>query len=101
MVVHKFGIRENSRGDGFHKGGNGIVREIEFKCPVTLSILSERRVHAPKGLKGGKNGARGANYLIGKGKRKIYIGGKNTVQAQAGDIIQISTPGGGGRGSPK
>ena len=63
MVVHKFGIRENSRGDGFHKGGNGIVREIEFKCPVTLSILSERRVHAPKGLKGGK---KGMNYMMKK-----------------------------------
>ncbi|XP_057738252.1 5-oxoprolinase 1-like [Arachis stenosperma] len=101
VIVHKFGIRENSGGDGYHKGGNGIVREIEFKCPVTLSILSERRVHAPRGLKGGKNGARGANFLIRKDNRKIYIGGKNTVQAQAGDIIQILTPGGGGWGFPK
>ncbi|XP_054803487.1 5-oxoprolinase 1-like [Prosopis cineraria] len=99
VVLHKFGIRENSGGDGLHKGGNGIVREMEFKRPVTLSILSERRVHAPKGLKGGKNGARGANFLIRKDKRKIYLGGKNTVQLQAGDIIQILTPGGGGWGS--
>ncbi|KAI4296421.1 hypothetical protein L6164_036380 [Bauhinia variegata] len=101
VVLHRFGIRENSGGDGVHKGGNGIVREIEFKCPVTLSILSERRVHAPRGMKGGKNGAREANYLTRKDKRKIYLGGKNTVQVQAGDMVQILTPGGVDWGSPK
>ena len=54
MILHKFGLRENSGGDGFHKGGDGLLREIEFRRPVIVSILSERRVHAPRGLKGGK-----------------------------------------------
>lgn len=99
VILHKFGIRENSGGAGQHKGGDGIIREIEFKRPVIVSILSERRVHAPRGLMGGANGARGANFLITKDKRKVYVGGKNTIQVQAGEILQILTPGGGGWGS--
>ncbi|KAK4730649.1 hypothetical protein R3W88_023637 [Solanum pinnatisectum] len=99
VILHKFGIRENSGGAGQHKGGDGIIREIEFKRPVIVSILSERRVHAPRGLMGGTDGARGANFLITKDKRKVYVGGKNTIEVQAGEILQILTPGGGGWGS--
>jgi 5-oxoprolinase (ATP-hydrolysing) len=99
VLLHKFGLRENSGGSGLHKGGDGLVREIEFRRPVVVSILSERRVHAPKGLKGGKDGARGANYLITIDKRRVYLGGKNTVEVQAGEILEILTPGGGGWGS--
>ncbi|KAL6125608.1 hypothetical protein ACLB2K_073664 [Fragaria x ananassa] len=100
VILHKFALRENSGGVGYHRGGNGLVREIEFKRPVVVSILSERRVHAPRGLKGGEDGSRGANYLITKDKRRVYLGGKNTVEVQSGEILQILTPGGGGWGSP-
>ncbi|KAL0432927.1 UNVERIFIED_CONTAM: 5-oxoprolinase [Sesamum latifolium] len=99
VLLHRFGLRENSGGAGVHRGGDGIVREIEFRRPVVVSILSERRVLAPRGLKGGKDGARGANYLITKDKRKVYLGGKNTVEVLAGETLQILTPGGGGWGS--
>lgn len=100
VLLHRFGFRENSGGDGVHSGGDGLVREIEFRRPVVVSVLSERRVHAPRGLRGGKDGARGVNYLIRKDKRKVYLGGKNTIEVRAGEILQILTPGGGGWGSP-
>lgn len=100
VLLHKFQLRERSGGVGIHQGGDGLVREIEFRRPVVVSILSERRVHAPRGLNGGKHGARGANYLITKDKRTVYLGGKNTVQVKAGEILQILTPGGGGWGCP-
>lgn len=100
VLLHKFELRKNSGGAGLHRGGDGLVRDIEFRRPVVVSILSERRVHAPRGLKGGKDGARGANYLITKDKRRVYLGGKNTVEVNAGEILQILTPGGGGWGSP-
>lgn len=98
VILHKFGLRESSGGAGLHRGGDGLVREIEFKRPVVVSILSERRVHAPRGLCGGKDGARGANYLITKDKRQLYLGGKNTIHVEAGDTLLILTPGGGGWG---
>ncbi|VAI60853.1 unnamed protein product [Triticum turgidum subsp. durum] len=100
VLLHRFSIRESSGGSGFHRGGDGLVREIEFRRPVVVSILSERRVHAPRGLKGGENGARGANYLVRKDGRRVFLGGKNTVTVNAGEILQILTPGGGGFGSP-
>ncbi|GAA0160454.1 hydrolase [Lithospermum erythrorhizon] len=98
VLLHKFGLRKNSGGAGKHSGGDGIIREIEFKRPVVVSILSERRVHAPRGLNGGQTGSRGANFLVTKDKRKVYLGGKNTVEVQAGEILHILTPGGGGWG---
>ncbi|KAK6941729.1 Hydantoinase B/oxoprolinase [Dillenia turbinata] len=100
VLLHKFGLRENSGGLGLHKGGDGLIREIKFRRPVVVSILSERRVHAPRGLNGGEPGARGANYLIMKEGRRVYLGGKNTIEVEAGEILQILTPGGGGWGSP-
>ncbi|MQM02247.1 hypothetical protein Taro_035008 [Colocasia esculenta] len=100
VILHKFGLRENSGGSGLYRGGDGLVREVEFRRPVIVSILSERRVHAPRGLNGGSNGARGINYLVRKDGRKIYLGGKNTIKVVAGEVLHILTPGGGGWGSP-
>ncbi|PIA39036.1 hypothetical protein AQUCO_02700306v1 [Aquilegia coerulea] len=100
VLLHEFGLRTNSGGTGIHRGGDGLVREIEFRRPVIVSVLSERRVHAPKGLNGGHDGARGVNYLITRDKRKVFLGGKNTIEVQAGEILQLLTPGGGGWGSP-
>jgi 5-oxoprolinase (ATP-hydrolysing) len=73
--------------------------EIEFSRPFVVSILSERRVHAPRGLKRGEDRARGANHLTTKDKRRVYLGGKKTVEVQAGEILQILTPRDGGWGS--
>lgn len=98
VILHKFGLRENSGGDGKHRGGEGIVRVIEFRRPATVSILSERRVHSPKGMEGGGSGARGHNHLILRDGRSVNLGGKNTVHASAGEKLVILTPGGGGWG---
>ncbi|KAL8171102.1 hypothetical protein V2J09_022906 [Rumex salicifolius] len=98
VILHTFGLREKSGGEGIHRGGDGLMREIEFKRAVVVSILSERRVHAPRGLGGGKCGARGANYLVTRDGRRRYLGGKNTVHVEAGDRLIILTPGGGGWG---
>uniref|UniRef100_A0A7I4BP05 5-oxoprolinase n=2 Tax=Physcomitrium patens TaxID=3218 RepID=A0A7I4BP05_PHYPA len=100
VLLHRFGLRANSGGVGKHRGGDGVIRDIEFRKSVTVSILSERRVHAPRGLAGGKDGARGENYLLKTDGRRLFLGGKNTVRVKAGERLQILTPGGGGWGSP-
>ncbi|CAM6093520.1 unnamed protein product [Calypogeia fissa] len=101
VLLHTFGLREGSGGAGKFRGGNGIIREIEFRRPVTVSILSERRVHAPRGLSGGHDGARGQNLLFKADGRRVYLGGKNSIHVEAGERIQILTPGGGGWGTPE
>src|SRR3954451_8331458 len=96
---------EGSGGAGLHKGGDGVIRDLEFREPLQVSILSERRVYHPYGLQGGKDGSRGLNLWIrkdknGDGARTINLGGKNTIKVNAGDRIVICTPGGGGWGTP-
>lgn len=101
VILKEFAIREGSGGRGKFNGGNGAIRDIEFRQPVEVSILSERRAIAPHGLFGGEDGSRGLNlWYQGGNKNVINIGGKKTVRAKAGDRIVIMTPGGGGCGTP-
>lgn len=102
VIVHQFSIRKGSGGNGLHHGGDGCVREIEFRTPVQVSILSERRVIPPYGMAGGEEGQRGVNLWIRKYEdgttRTISLGGKATTPMNAGDRIIVMTPGGGGYG---
>lgn len=95
--VRRYGLREKSGGKGKHNGGDGIVREYEFLTPATITVNSERRELAPYGLAGGKAGAAGINTLIQKGKART-MPAKFSAQVEAGDVLRIETPGGGGWG---
>lgn len=98
VLLREFSIRKGSGGKGKFRGGDGLIREIEFLKPLTAAILSDRRVYPPYGLEGGSPGERGKNSLIKKDGAIIDLGGKNEFQAQPGDRIRLLTPGGGGYG---
>jgi 5-oxoprolinase (ATP-hydrolysing) len=103
-ILRQFGLRQNSGGKGKHNGGEGTIRDIEFRLPVQCSILSERRSRQPYGLEGGEAGASGLNLVIMKDeysdeKRVINLGAKGTIKLGQGDRIVINSPGGGGWGS--
>jgi 5-oxoprolinase (ATP-hydrolysing) len=108
VILRQFGYRPNSGGKGHYTGGNGVIREMEFLQPIEVSMLSERRVHAPYGAEGGEPGSTGLNIQVkrtqdseGTAKeRRINIGGKATVKFGTGDRLVIHTPGGGGWGEP-
>ena len=100
LLLREFSIRRNTGGTGRFRGGDGLVREIEFLEPLNAAILSERRSFQPYGLQGGGPGARGINLFITKDGRTLNLGGKNEIRAQPGDRIRILSPGGGGFGSP-
>lgn len=83
-----------------YPGGEGVIRDVELRLPMSVSILSERRSFAPYGMAGGSDGGRGKNTWITKDGRHISVGGKNSIRVQAGDRFVIETPGGGGYGVP-
>jgi N-methylhydantoinase B len=93
LRVERYVLRLGSGGAGAHRGGDGVVRELRVLEDCRLSILSERRQRAPRGAKGGKDGARGRNLLNGR-----ELPARATVELRAGDVLTIETPGGGGYG---
>ncbi|MEK9628686.1 MAG: hydantoinase B/oxoprolinase family protein [Nitrospinota bacterium] len=96
VLLREFSLRKNSGGKGKYNGGNGLIREIEFLEPLTVTILSERREFSPYGLNGGEAGAKGQNLQIKKDGTETDLGGKNQFHAEPGDRIRILTPGAGG-----
>ena len=98
VLLREFSIRTGSGGEGKFCGGDGLIRDIEFLEPLNVAILSERRVYAPYGVNGGKEGTKGKNLLIRKDGTEIDLGGKNEFKAEPGDRIRILTPGGGASG---
>jgi len=98
--LRKFSIRKNSGGAGGHRGGDGIIRELEFLKELDVSLLTERRGQfAPFGLQGGKPGACGENTILRNGAESSQIlDGKAQIEVRQGDVLQMKTPGGGGYG---
>ncbi len=97
--VREFAIRRGSGGAGKHFGGNGVIRRIEFLRPLEVSILSQRRgPYAPYGLQGGSPGELGRNTLVRVDGSTETLPALAQFQAQAGDVLTIETPGGGGFG---
>ncbi|KAI8450162.1 Hydantoinase B/oxoprolinase [Phakopsora pachyrhizi] len=124
VILNQFSLRQGSGGKGRYRGGEGVIREIEFLQPIQCSILSERRVQRPYGLNGGEPGGLGQNLWIKKMReedgdlikregsknketqgvqdfRIISLGGKGTFKVGRGDKVLIMTPGGGGWGKVK
>jgi N-methylhydantoinase B len=93
LRIERYALRAGSGGRGLHDGGEGVVRSYRATAPCTVTLLTERRRHAPAGVHGGSPGAVGRNLLNGK-----PLPAKCRVTLVAGDVITIETPGGGGYG---
>ncbi len=98
LRVVEYSLRHNSGGAGQHRGGEGLVRSLQFLAPATATITSERRVKRPYGLQGGGGGENGRNQLI-RGGTTTDLPGKTSVSLQPGDVLRIETPSGGGWGT--
>ncbi|MEO6686898.1 MAG: hydantoinase B/oxoprolinase family protein, partial [Dyadobacter sp.] len=95
----EFGIRKNSGGDGKFNGGDGIIRKVEFLEPLQVTLMGQHRNYAPYGLHGGEDGKTGQHTLISKNHTITKLPGICSLEVQAGDILTIETPGGGGYGA--
>ncbi|MFM7621888.1 MAG: hydantoinase B/oxoprolinase family protein, partial [Alphaproteobacteria bacterium] len=94
--VWELSVADNTGGAGAHRGGDGILRDLEFLEPMDVSLITNNRKQSPQGLNGGKNGKSGINAHRTGGKLGAMLSGSCRVSVQAGDHISIQTPGGGG-----
>lgn len=94
LRVRELSLRRGSGGEGEHRGGDGIVRELEALAPMRFSLIGERRRHRPRGRDGGEDGAPGRNLHNGE-----PLPGKSEGDLTPGDTLRVETPGGGGLGS--
>ncbi|HKG02922.1 MAG TPA: hydantoinase B/oxoprolinase family protein [Conexibacter sp.] len=93
LRVTEYALRRGSGGAGRWRGGDGVVRELEALAPMTYSLLTERRRHAPPGAGGGEPGAAGRNLLDGSA-----LPPKMRGTLERGQRLRLETPGGGGQG---
>jgi N-methylhydantoinase B len=89
----EYAVRRGSGGAGAHRGGDGVVREVEALAEMSYSLLTERRRHPPPGAEGGEPGACGRNLVNGD-----ELPAKAAGTLRPGDRLRIETPGGGGHG---
>jgi N-methylhydantoinase B len=95
LRITRYEIRQNSGGKGKHNGGDGLIREYEFLQSTSVTLLTERRDHAPWGLSGGGGGKKGKNLI-----NDIAIPAKSTNTLLKGDRLTVCTAGGGAWGDP-
>ncbi len=94
--LNRFEIRKNSGGKGQWRGGDGVIRELEFLEDVEITIIAQHRVEAPYGIAGGKDGKIGKQYIIRANGKQEQLAGIDSCFCAEGDKIVIETPGGGG-----
>ncbi len=97
MILREFRVRDQSGGRGEFAGGNGMIREIEFRAPLTLSLLTSRRTTQPPGICGGDPAMPGENILI-QGGTRTTVPSQCQCEVNRGDRLRLLTPGGGGFG---
>jgi len=95
----RYALRHNSGGAGKHRGGDGLIREIELLGDAQVTLLADRRKTEPWGLAGGQPGAPGRSTII-RADAEQQLPGKCTRELPAGTRIRIESPGGGGWGKP-
>ena len=95
LRIERYELRPGSGGAGLHRGGDGVVRELRILEACRLSLLTQRRALAPRGASGGGDGLPGRTFLNG-----VELPAIANLDLQAGDLLRIETPGGGGWGEP-
>jgi 5-oxoprolinase (ATP-hydrolysing) len=98
--LDRFAIRRGSGGNGAHKGGDGVIREVTFLEPMRANILANRRRVAPRGIMGGGDAQPGRNWVERADGSVEMLTATDSADVGPGDRFVIETPGGGGFGTP-
>ena len=98
--LRRYSFRKESGGAGLHRGGDGIVREIEVLSDAQVTLLADRRNRGPYGLSGGSNGSPGQTTILREDGSEEKLAGKTSVRLRSGETVRVESPGGGGWGKP-
>lgn len=98
--VERLRIRRNSGGSGAQCGGHGIHRSLRFLEACSLSLVSQHRRSGPMGCDDGEEGAQGVNHLVRANGELEILAGNDSAEINAGDLLDLLTPGGGAWGEP-
>lgn len=98
VLLEEFAVRGGSGGAGTWRGGDGAVRRIRFREPMTVSTLAQHRTVAPYGMAGGSPGALGTGRVERADGGVQVLDGSDFADVGPGDVLVIETPGGGGYG---
>jgi len=99
--LERFCLREGSGGAGTWAGGDGVVREYFFEEPLSVSLLTQRRVEGPAGIAGGESGQAGEQVLLRADGSRETLPAVANLEVGPGDRLILLTPGGGGAGQPE
>jgi N-methylhydantoinase B len=97
LRMRRYGYRRGSGGAGLHRGGEGLVKELEILCDAEVTLLADRRRFGPYGSEGGEEGAKGCAFVT-EGTMERELDGKCSARIKAGAVLRLETPGGGGWG---
>jgi len=100
VLLREFGLRRGSGGAGRHRGGDGVVRRLEFRAPLSGALLANHRRVAPFGLAGGRAAAVGRAHIRRVSGSEEELSATARFDVTCGDELTILTPGGGGFGAP-
>ena len=98
VLIESFSIRHGSGGAGRYRGGDGIIRRIRFRAPMTAGIVSGHRRVPPYGMAGGEPGMVGRNSVERADGTVEALSWAAKAEMKPGDVFVIETPGGGGYG---
>jgi 5-oxoprolinase (ATP-hydrolysing) len=101
VLVREFSVRRGSGGRGRYRGGDGTVRKLEFRAPMSGALLANHRRIAPFGANGGEAATPGAASILRTSGTVETLGATASFDVQPGDLLTIESPGGGGFGPPR
>jgi N-methylhydantoinase B len=103
ILFEEFSLHEGSGGGGEFRGGFGINYAIKLRRgEATVSMVMDHGRTGPQGVLGGAAG--GVNTVevsqSGKTYRPPHLSKDQDIHIGVGDVVRVSTPGGGGFGDP-
>ena len=100
VLIECLRIRRGSGGSGRHVGGDGSHRRLRFLRDMAAAIVSCHREVPPYGMAGGEPGEVGRTWVERADGNAVELKSSDQIEMNAGDVLVLDTPSGGGYGPP-